>query len=144
MHREKIVETLPEMSKGFSFMSQKDYEDLPTVPYIDKHGKFIPNHPKLPPVLYILKRPKEDSTSEHSLSSIPWYPQLQWETTPISTEDDRPICILSITTKVPPARLDTTKRDLRCGDCQRSVKNKLMSSGYLELSFTSISRQCVD
>ena len=45
VHREKIVETLPEVSKGFSFMSQKDYEELPTVPYIDKHGKFITNHP---------------------------------------------------------------------------------------------------
>ena len=63
-------------------------------------------------MLYILKkRPKEDSTSEHLLSSIPWYPQVQWETTPTSTEDAKPNCILSVTTKVPPARLDTTKRD---------------------------------
>ena len=119
VHREKIVETLPEVSKGFSFMSQKDYEELPTVPYIDKHGKFIPNHPELPPearaqlpVLYILKKPpKEDLTSDQSLSSIPWYPQVQWENTPTSTENDRPNCILSVTTKVPAARLDTTKRD---------------------------------
>ena len=119
VHREKIVETLPEVSKGFSFMPQKDYEELPTVPYIDKHGKFIPNHPELPPearaqlpVLYILKRPpKEDLTADPSLSSIPWYPQVQWETTPTSTEDDRPNCILSITTKVPAARLDTIQRD---------------------------------
>ena len=119
VHREKIVEALPEVSKGFSFMSQKDYEELPTVPYIDKHGKFIPNHPELPPearaqlpVLYILKKPpKEDLTSDPSLSSIPWYPQVQWETTPTSTENDRPNCILSVTTKVPAARLDTTKRD---------------------------------
>ena len=119
VHREKIVEALPEVSKGFSFMSQKDYEELPTVPYIDKHGKFIPDHPELPPearaqlpVLYILKKPpKEDLTSDPSLSSIPWYPQVQWETTPTSTENDRPNCILSVTTKVPAARLDTTKRD---------------------------------
>ena len=119
VHREKIVEALPEVSKGFSFMSQKDYEELPTVPYIDKHGKFIPNRPELPPearaqlpVLYILKKPpKEDLTSDPSLSSIPWYPQVQWETTPTSTENDRPNCILSVTTKVPAARLDTTKRD---------------------------------
>ena len=119
VHREKIVEALPEVSKGFSFMSQKDYEELPTVPYIDKHGKFIPNHPELPPearaqlpVLYILKKPpKKDLTSDPSLSSIPWYPQVQWETTPTSTENDRPNCILSVTTKVPAARLDTTKRD---------------------------------
>ena len=119
VHREKIVEALPEVSKGFSFMSQKDYEELPTVPYIDKHGKFIPNHPELPPearaqlpVLYILKKPpKEDLTPDPSLSSIPWYPQVQWGTTPTSTENDRPNCILSVTTKVPAARLDTTKRD---------------------------------
>ena len=120
VHREKIVEALPEVSRGFSFMSQKDYEELPTVPYIDKHGKFIPNHPELPPearaqlpVLYILKKPpKEDLASDQSLSSIPWYPQVQWENTPTSTENDRPNCILSVTTKVPAARLDTTKRDL--------------------------------
>ena len=119
VHREKIVEALPEVSKGFSFMSQKDYEELPTVPYIDKHGKFIRNHSELPPearaqlpVLYILKKsPKEDLTSDQSSSSIPWYPQVQWETTPTSTENDRPNCILSVTTKVPAARLDTTKRD---------------------------------
>ena len=119
VHREKIVEALPEVSKGFSFMSQKDYEELPTVPYIDKHGKFIRNHPELPPearaqlpVLYILKKsPKEDLTSDQSLSSIPWYPQVQWENTPTSTENDRPNCILSVTSKVPAARLNTTKRD---------------------------------
>ena len=119
VHREKIVEALPEVSRGFSFMSQKDYEELPTVPYIDKHGKFIRNHPELPPearaqlpVLYILKKPpKEDLTSDQSLSSIPWYPQVQWENTPTSTENDRPNCIISVTTKVPAARLDTTKRD---------------------------------
>ena len=72
VHREKIVEALPEVSKGFRFMSLKDYEDLPTVWYIDKHEKFIPNHPEFPsesraqlPVHYILKkRPKEGSTSE--------------------------------------------------------------------------------
>ena len=89
------------------------------MPFIDKHGKCSPNHPELPPearaqlpVLYILKkRPKEDSTSEHPLSSIPWYPQVHWETTPTSIEDAKPNCILSVTTKVPPARLDTTKPD---------------------------------
>ena len=74
VHREKIVEALPEESKGFSFMSQKDYEDLPTVPYIDKHGKFIPKHPELPPetraqlpVLYILKKRPKRIHSQNSL-----------------------------------------------------------------------------
>ena len=63
-------------------------------------------------MLYILKKPpKEDLTSDPSLSSIPWYPQVQWETTPTSTEDDRANCILSVTTKVPAARLDTIQRD---------------------------------
>ena len=109
---------MPEVSKRFSFMSQKDYEDLPTVPYIDRHAKFIPNHPELPvetraqlPVLYIKRRQKEELVQDQSLSSVPWNPQVQWETTPTSTEDERPNCILSVTTKVPPARIDTTKRD---------------------------------
>ena len=100
-------------------MSQKDYEDLPTVPYIDKQGKFIPNHPELPPearaqlpVLYILKkRPKAEPQQDQSANSIPWYPQVQWETTPTSNENEKPNCILSVTTKVPPARLDTYQRD---------------------------------
>ena len=48
VHREKIVESLPEVSEGFSFMSQKDYENLPTVPYFDKQGSFISNHPEFP------------------------------------------------------------------------------------------------
>ena len=63
VHREKIVETLPETSKGFSFMSQDDYESIPTVQYINKHGKFFPNIPELPLearaqllVLYLLKK----------------------------------------------------------------------------------------
>ena len=94
VHRENIVETLPEVSKGFSFMSQDDYENLPTVPYIDKHGKFIPNHPEVPaearaqlPMLYILKRqPKEKPATDQSFSSIPWYPEVQWETTPTSID----------------------------------------------------------
>ena len=63
------------------------------------------------PVLYILKKqPEEGPEPDQSLNSIPWYPEVQSETTPISTESDRPNCILSVTTKVPPARLDT-KRD---------------------------------
>ena len=63
-------------------------------------------------VLYILKkRPKEESFSDQSLNSIPWYPEVQWETTPTSTENDRPICNLSVTTLVPPVRLNTTNCD---------------------------------
>ena len=49
INREQILEKLPEVSEGFNFMSQKDYDELPTVPYIDKRGHLIPNHPELPP-----------------------------------------------------------------------------------------------
>ena len=119
VHREKIVETLTEVSNGFNLMSKKDFENLSTVPYIDKHGKFIPNYPEFPaearvqlPVLYILKkRPKEEPVLDQSLNYIPRYLEVQRETTPTSTENDRPNCILSVTTKVPTARLDTIKRD---------------------------------
>ena len=45
------------------------------------------------------------------MNSIPWYLDVQWEATPTSNGNDRPNCILSVTTKVPSARLDTTKRD---------------------------------
>ena len=100
-------------------MSQNDYENLPTVPYIDKHGKFIPNHPELPaevraqlPALYILKKqPKEEPAADQSLNSEPRYPEVQWETTPTSTENDRPNCFLSVTTKRPPALPETTRRN---------------------------------
>ena len=49
VHREKIIEKLPKVSDGFNFMSQNNYEELPTVPYFDKHGRIIPNHTELPP-----------------------------------------------------------------------------------------------
>ena len=118
VHREKILEKLPEVSEGFNFMTKEDYEALPTVPYFDKHGRPIPNHPELPPearaqlpLLYILgKRPKT-SLQEPLVNGAPWYPQVQWEVTPTTDEDHRPTHILSITTKVPPARLDTEKPD---------------------------------
>ena len=118
VHREKILEKLPEVSEGFNFMTQEDYEALPTVPYFDKHGRLIPNHPELPPearaqlpLLYILgKRPKM-SLQEPPVSDAPWYPQIQWEATPTIDEDHRPSHILSITTGVPPERLDTGEPD---------------------------------
>ena len=75
-------------------MSQDDYENRLTVPYTDKHGKFIPNHPVLPaearaqlPVLYISKKqPQEEASTDQFLNSIPWYQEVQWETTPTSTK----------------------------------------------------------
>ena len=60
------------------------------------------------PVLYILKQqPKEKLAPDQSLNFIPLYPEVLWETTPTSTENDRPNCILSVTTKVLPADLQT-------------------------------------
>ena len=63
IHREQILEKLPVVSEGFDFMSQQDYDDLPTIPYFDKHGSLIPDHPDLPPeararlpLLYILRK----------------------------------------------------------------------------------------
>ena len=118
MNREKINKQLPEVSKGFSFMSQQDYEDLPTVPYIDKHERLIPGHPELLaearaqlPVLYIRKKPRKESLEDQSVDSIPWYPQVQWEMTPTTLDDARPSCIFSVTTKLPPAHIDTVERD---------------------------------
>ena len=49
IHREQILGKMLEVSEGFNFMSQKDYDDLPTMPYFDKHGRIIPHHPNLPP-----------------------------------------------------------------------------------------------
>ena len=118
VHREEIIEKLPEVSNGFNFMSQKDYEELPTVPYFDKHGRLIPDHPELPPearaqlpVLYRLGKKPKTKLPEDLTGSAPWYPQVQWETSPTVDEDHRPNRILSITTGVPPARLDTPEPD---------------------------------
>ena len=115
IHCEQIFEKLPEVSEGFNFMSQKEYNDLLTVPYFDKHGRIIPDHPDLPPeararlpLLYILKMKRKSRTLEEAPGDTPWYPQIQWETTPTLEEDKRPNCILSITTRVPPARIDVT------------------------------------
>ena len=132
MHREKILEKLPEVSEGFNFMTQKDYEALPTVPYFDKHGRLIPDHPELPPearaqlpLLYILGKGPKRSLQEPSASDAPWYPQVQWETTPTIDEDHRPNHILSIATGVPPARLDTGEPDPALDgmppECQRQA-----------------------
>ena len=62
VHCERIIEKLPEVSEGFNFMSQKEYEELLIVPYFDKHVRLIPGPPELPPeagaqllLLYILR-----------------------------------------------------------------------------------------
>ena len=118
INREQILEKLPEVSEGFNFMSQKDYDELPTVPYFDKRGHLIPDHPKLSPearaqlpLLYILQKKRKSKQPEEPTRDTPWYPEIQWETTPTLEENERPNRILSITTSVPPARIDTTKPD---------------------------------
>ena len=58
--------------------------------------------------MYILKKKRKSKTIEEQPGDTPWYPQIQWETTPTLEEDKRPNCILSITTRVPPARIDVT------------------------------------
>ena len=115
IHCEQILGKLPEVSEGFNFMSQKDHDDLPTVPYFDKHVRIIPDHPDLPPeartrlpLLYILKKKRRNKTPEEPPGDTPWYPQIQWKTTPSLEENQKPNCILSITTRMPPARIDIT------------------------------------
>ena len=132
INREQILEKLPEVSEGFNFMSQKDYDELPTVPYIDKRGHLIPDHPELPPedrarlpLLYILQKKRKNNQPKEPTGDIPWYPEIQWETTPTKEEDERPNRILSITTRMPPARIDTTKPDPTLGtlpvECQKQA-----------------------
>ena len=132
INREQILEKLPEVSEGFNFMSQKDYDELPTVPYIDKRGHLIPDHPKLPPearaqlpLLYILQKKRKSKQPEEPTGDTPWNPEIQWETPPTLEEDEQPNQILSITTRVPPARIDTTKPDPTLGalpvECQKQA-----------------------
>ena len=113
-------------------MSQKDYNELPTVPYFDKRGHLIPDNPKFPPearaqlpLLYILQKKRKSKQPEEPTGDTPWYPEIQWETTPTLEENERPNRILSITTRVPPARIDTTKPDPTLGalpvECQKQA-----------------------
>ena len=67
VHRGKIIQTLSEVSSGFSFMTQEDYEELPAVPYFDEHGPLLPDHSDLSaeararlPALYILRKVYQD------------------------------------------------------------------------------------
>ena len=75
--RERILETLPEVSEGFNFMSQNDYDNLPTITYFDKH--LIPNHPEIPPearahlpLLYILRKKRKSKIPEEPPGDTPW------------------------------------------------------------------------
>ena len=104
-------------------MSQKEYDDLPTVPFFDKHGRLNPDHLELPPkalarlpLLYILRKETKNKISKEPSGETPWYPHIQWETIPTLEKDERPNHILSITAKVPPARIDTTVPDPTLGE----------------------------
>ena len=122
-------------------MSQKDYNDLPTVPYWhpkpvrhpNKHGHPIPDHPEdhpaevrvQLPLLYILKKKRKDNTQEEPPGETPWYPQIQWKTTPTLEENQRPNCIMSIKTRAPSARIDTadqTLNELPPPECQKQAE----------------------
>ena len=123
VHHERIIEKLPEVSEGSNFMSQKDYEELHIVSYIDKHCRLIPGLPYLLPearaqlpLLYILRKESKHELAKEKAGDTPWYPQVQWKTTPLVDEDDRPSHILSITIKVPPARLNTAEPDPGLGE----------------------------
>ena len=46
--RELQLEKLPSVAEGWNFLSQEEYEQLPTAPWFDIQGRIIPNHPELP------------------------------------------------------------------------------------------------
>ena len=101
-------------------MYQNENKNLSIVPYTDKHGRLIPDHPELPTTsavysratasaLHCARETIQDPTPAQLLDTTPWFPEDQWGTTPTTGEYNRPNCIL--TTKVRPARVDTTKRN---------------------------------
>ena len=46
--REQQLEKLPPVAERWNFLSQEEYEQLPTAPWFDLQGRIIPNHPELP------------------------------------------------------------------------------------------------
>ena len=78
------------------------------------------------PIVYSSK-----GTENQTSGGAPWYPQIQWETSPTIGEDERPIHILSITAKVPPAHIDTGEPDPASGDtsspskCSKNHRNRI-------------------
>ena len=53
--REQHLEKLRPVAESWNFLSQDDYERLPTTPWFDVQGRIIPNHPDLPSHLQILQ-----------------------------------------------------------------------------------------
>ena len=46
--RKQQLEKLPPVAERWNFLSQEEYEQLPTAPWFDLQGRIIPNHPELP------------------------------------------------------------------------------------------------
>ena len=46
--RERQLKKLPPVAERWNFLSQDEYERLPTAPWFDMQGRVIPNHPELP------------------------------------------------------------------------------------------------
>ena len=46
--RERQLEKLPPVAERWNFLSQDEYERLPTAPWFDQQGRVIPNHPEIP------------------------------------------------------------------------------------------------
>ena len=53
--REQQLEKLPPVAERWNFLSQDEFERLPTAPLFDVQGRIIPNHPDLPPHLQNLQ-----------------------------------------------------------------------------------------
>ena len=78
IHREQILEKLPEVSEGFNFMLQKDYDELLTIPFFVNHGHLLPDHPELPPeararllLLYFLRKKQQSFIPEEHPETLP-------------------------------------------------------------------------
>ena len=46
--RVEQLEKLPPVAERWNFLSQDEYEQLPTAPWFELQGRIIPNHPELP------------------------------------------------------------------------------------------------
>ena len=53
--REQQLEKLPSVAERWNFLSQDQYERLPTAPWFDVQGRVIPNHNELPSHLKYLQ-----------------------------------------------------------------------------------------
>ena len=84
--QEKILAQQPEVRPGFGFMPQKQYEELPVIPELDKHGLPIVNRdlpsPEEPSEVEVyraeLQRPGESQLLEAD-DILPEFPQTVWK-----------------------------------------------------------------